>query len=101
MIKTDRSMQLHVLFLIVSAPLLHFFFAPFSVIEYTFMLFAYGILFITELQNSALETMIDRLHPERHESIRDSKDIAAGSVLMGLIIFTGFVLLLSIERGAI
>ena len=35
-----------------------------------------------ELVNSAVETVIDRLHPERHEEMRAAKDMLAGAVLL-------------------
>ena len=35
-----------------------------------------------ELVNTALENVIDRLHPEEHESMRLAKDAAAGAVLV-------------------
>ncbi len=35
-----------------------------------------------EALNSALEYLIDRLHPEIHEEIRCAKDAAAGAVLL-------------------
>ena len=35
-----------------------------------------------ELVNSAVETVIDRLHPERHEEMRIAKDMLAGAVLL-------------------
>jgi diacylglycerol kinase (ATP) len=35
-----------------------------------------------EALNSALEYVIDRLHPEIHEEIRCAKDAAAGAVLL-------------------
>ncbi len=35
-----------------------------------------------ELMNTALEHLIDRIHPELHESIKTVKDCAAGAVLV-------------------
>lgn len=35
-----------------------------------------------ELVNTALEILIDRLHPEQHESIKKTKDCLAGAVLV-------------------
>jgi diacylglycerol kinase (ATP) len=35
-----------------------------------------------ELMNTALEHLIDRVHPELHESIKIAKDCAAGAVLV-------------------
>lgn len=39
----------------------------------------------TELMNSALEALVDQLHPERHPEIRVIKDMAAGGVLLASI----------------
>jgi undecaprenol kinase len=35
-----------------------------------------------ELVNTALEAVVDRLHPERHPEIGKAKDCAAGAVLL-------------------
>jgi diacylglycerol kinase (ATP) len=40
------------------------------------------MVFALEALNSALEYVIDRLHPEIHEEIRCAKDAAAGAVLL-------------------
>jgi diacylglycerol kinase len=36
---------------------------------------------ITELQNTSFEEALDHLHPELHDKIGRSKDMAAGAVL--------------------
>lgn len=40
-----------------------------------------ALVLATELINTALERLIDHLHPERHERIRSVKDCAAAAVL--------------------
>ncbi len=40
------------------------------------------LVLAAELVNSALEALIDHLHPESHPGIKRVKDIAAGSVLV-------------------
>lgn len=57
------------------------FFKPLSGQELLFIILAYALVLITELQNSALEAALDRLHPEIHDHIKHSKDMAAGAVL--------------------
>lgn len=49
-----------------------------------------------EALNSALEYVIDRLHPEIHEEIRCAKDAAAGAVLLASLgaAFVGGLMLL-------
>lgn len=41
-----------------------------------------ALVLAMELVNSAVETVIDRLHPERHEEMRIAKDMLAGAVLV-------------------
>ena len=48
-----------------------------------------------ELVNTALEAVVDRLHPEEDPSIRIAKDCAAGAVLVmsavSVVVFVAFV----------
>ena len=57
-------------------------FQPLSQAEYLFLGLAWVLILITELQNSAFEAALDRLHPEHHHDIGRSKDMAAGAVLI-------------------
>lgn len=43
---------------------------------------AVGSVLAAELLNTALERVVDRLHPERHPEIEAAKDCAAGAVLV-------------------
>ena len=40
------------------------------------------LIIAVELLNSALEAVVDRLHPERHPAIGMAKDMAAGAVFL-------------------
>lgn len=55
---------------------------PLTNIEIFFLGLAYMNVLVTELQNSAFEAALNRLHPERNEDIGKSKDMAAGAVLI-------------------
>lgn len=55
---------------------------PLTQFELFLLILAYGLVLITELQNSALEEALDHLHPELHDRIGHTKDMAAGSVLL-------------------
>ncbi len=46
------------------------------------MLLTVTLVLSAELFNTALEHLIDRLHPERHPAIGLAKDCAAGAVLV-------------------
>ena len=100
-IKNDRGVQLQLVFFIVSAPILFTVLQPLSKLEIALTIFGYGLLLVTELQNTAFEKALDALHPERHDLVKQSKDIAAGSVLFSLIIFGGIVLTLLVEQGVL
>ena len=45
-----------------------------------------GLVLAAEMMNSALEALVDRLHPEIHPEIKKVKDMASGAVLvLGLV----------------
>lgn len=54
-----------------------------------------GAVLTAELINTALESALDHLHPDLHESIGKAKDCAAGAVLiasfMSLAVFVAFL----------
>ncbi len=56
-------------------------FQPLNQTEYLFLGLGWVLILITELQNSSFEAALDRLHPEEHDEIGRSKDMAAGAVL--------------------
>ena len=57
-------------------------FFPLTIHDILFLVLAGFLILITELQNSAMEAALDRIHPEMHDNIKQSKDMAAGSVLL-------------------
>lgn len=68
------------------------FFWPITESEIMFLALAYVLVLAFELINTALERMFQRLHPEHHELVGISKDLAASAVLMA-ILFAGLVAL--------
>jgi diacylglycerol kinase (ATP) len=46
------------------------------------MAMAIGLVIGAELLNTAIETLADHLHPQQHEAIKRTKDVAAGAVLV-------------------
>jgi diacylglycerol kinase len=57
-----------------------------SIIEWIFIVFAIGLVFITEALNTAMEVDMDLTSPEYHPYARDTKDIAAGAVLISVVL---------------
>ena len=70
-------------------------FQPLSQTEYLFLGLGWVLILITELQNSSFEAALDRLHPEQHDDIGRSKDMAAGAVLTAGF-FLVFVILMTL-----
>lgn len=73
-----------------------------SNIEWVMIIFTIGLVIVTEALNTAFEIDIDLTSPNYHPYARDTKDVAAGAVLIsvfmagviGLIIFLPKVILL-------
>jgi len=97
-IKHDQSFQTQViggiLFLFVTWLLLK----PLAAWEWLFIGLAWTLILITELQNSALEEALDRMHPELNEKIGRSKDMAAGAVLLAFMYTISAFVALSLVR---
>tara|TARA_Y100000389_G_C17297754_1_gene431352 strand:+ start:188 stop:556 length:369 start_codon:yes stop_codon:yes gene_type:complete len=70
-----------------------------SPFEWISLIISMGVVLITELINTSIETLSDTLHPEISEGIKNTKDIAASAVLIastaalviGLIIFIPYL----------
>lgn len=54
--------------------------------EWILLVVVMGLVFMTELLNSAIETLSDLIDPEYNELIRRAKDYSAGAVLISSII---------------
>lgn len=53
-----------------------------STIEWVALVLAVGAVWTAELINSAIELLCDYVQPERHQTIKIVKDLAAGAVLL-------------------
>ena len=81
--------------------LLGWYLAPFESWEFLFFTFSYLLILIVELVNTAFEKMLDRLHPEKHELIGKSKDIASAAVFTSFVLATIVVLTLLYSRSVV
>lgn len=94
-IRTDKSFRLQWYGVGSILAIALYLLSPLSTNEFLFLVLAYFLILITELQNSALEYALDHLHPETHDNIGRSKDMAAGAVLLAglfLVITLGVLL---------
>ena len=99
-IKTTHNSWVHIFFGVLAIYLgfvLHI-----SSIEWVMIVFSIGLVIITEALNTAFEIDIDLTSPTYHPYARDTKDVAAGAVLIsavvagvvGLIIFLPKIIVL-------
>ena len=60
--------------------------------EWAMIFTCIGLVIGLELMNSAIEVLLDKLHPEKDVAIGKAKDIAAGAVLLAAIcsVIVGF-----------
>lgn len=73
-------------------------FFPFAPWEFALFVFSYLFILTVELVNTAFETMLDKLHPEQHETIGRSKDISAAGVLLAFVFAILVMAILAWER---
>ena len=59
--------------------------------EWAFQSAVIGLVIFSELVNTAIEKMMDLVHPDHDERVRDIKDLSSGAVL--------FMVLISIAAG--
>lgn len=78
--KTERNMKIHVLAMIVVIALGLFF--KLNKVEWCFIIIAIASVISAELFNTAIETVVDMVSPERNPKAKLAKDIAAGAVLV-------------------
>lgn len=97
-LKHDFGFRTQIYTTALVATVILYFFTPLTTTEFLFLGVAAMFILITELQNSAIEAALDQLHPERHERIMRSKDMAAGAVLLAALFALVVVVVLSIER---
>lgn len=50
--------------------------------EFAVVILAMGLVFTSELLNTAVEALVDLVSPEYHDAAKTSKDAAAGAVLL-------------------
>ncbi len=82
---SDKSFRMEINYGLPLYIIVGWYLAPFSVWEFIIYTFSYLLILIVELVNTAFEKMLDRLHPEKHEFIEKSKDIASGAVFVALV----------------
>lgn len=84
LLKFEHNSRIH-FFAAVTSILLGIIF-KLNLSEWSVLIVVIGLVFITELINSALESLADRVDTEWNEQIRKAKDYAAAAVLVSAVI---------------
>ncbi|MCH8902624.1 MAG: diacylglycerol kinase family protein [Bacteroidetes bacterium] len=94
----ELSLRIHLVVTILT--IITGFLLKLDVLEWCLIIIAMGLVWFTELINTAVETLCDMVSPDIHPMIGKTKDIAAGAVLIasitssliGLLVFGGKLL---------
>jgi diacylglycerol kinase len=84
LIRDEHNSRIHLLAAIIAITM--GFLLKINLLEWSILIIVTGIVFLTELFNSSLETLSDIVDNEYNERIRDAKDYAAAAVLVAAII---------------
>ena len=84
LLKSTHNSWIYIFFTIIAIGL--GFFLKISNIEWILLIFATGLVFITETINTSIEIDINLTSPNYHPYARDTKDVAAGAVLISAVI---------------
>lgn len=82
--RMEKSIRTHALATIGVTALLLITHAP--PIWWAIMAVTIALMVATELLNTAIEALADHLHPQQHEAIKLTKDVAAGAVLIASVL---------------
>jgi len=94
LVKSTHNFWIHIFVAVVA--IVFGFFLKISHIEWMLLVLATGFVMVTEAINTAIEIDIDLTSPNYHPYARDTKDVAAGAVLISAItaIVTGSIIFL-------
>lgn len=83
-LKSERNLQIHA----VVAVLVCIAGVVFGISrwEWCILFICFALVIAAEMANTAIEKMLNFIHPDKHDAVRDIKDIAAGMVLVTSII---------------
>lgn len=83
-IKTTHNAWIHILFFIVAISMGVYF--KIEHVEWILLILTGGFVLVSEAFNTAIEIDMDLTSPEYHPYAKDTKDVAAGAVLISAII---------------
>ena len=82
--KQEHNARIHLVAICIVLPLGWYF--KLNRLDWSFLLIAIALVIITELINTAVETICDLVEPNYNEAVKDTKDFAAGATLMAALV---------------
>ncbi len=86
-----------IVFGVIGIPVVYFLFGPLSAKELLLLIFSWFFIVVTEIQNTAIEIALTKLHPEHDEAIGRSKDLASAAVVWAFVF--GLISLVFVVSG--
>ena len=77
---SERNFQIHLVFFLLV--IVFGYILKISDLEWLIVLLTSALVFSMEAINTAIEKLCDFIHPEKHENIKQIKDISSGAVLV-------------------
>ena len=96
-LKSEKNMLIHLIISIMV--LICGVLFQISITEWMFCLLCFGLVFSTEMMNTAIESIVDLVSPNHHKLAGKAKDIAAGAVLVAAIFTAITGLIIFIPKG--
>jgi len=89
---TDRSIRVH--FMVAFLVILFGVIFELPPVEWAILLITIFMVMVLEYVNSAIEVFADRVHPDHHSAIKNTKDLAAAAVFLASIcaFFVGIII---------
>lgn len=84
LIKNEHNSRIHILSTVIVIIL--GIILKINYIEWSLLIIVIGIVFVSELLNSSLESLADLIEPEWNEQIRKAKDYAAAAVFISAVV---------------
>jgi undecaprenol kinase len=83
-VATERMVRIHIIIAILVLAVLDW--LQINGTELAVVILAIGGVVTTEVINTAVEKLLDHLHPEQHDRVRFVKDAMAGAVLVAAVV---------------
>lgn len=96
LIKNEHNARVHLI--AAAMTIVACFYFSLNTMEVAFVVFSIGLVFITELLNTAIEQIANFVEPEKNKKIGEIKDYAAGAVFVAALVALTISLIIFIPK---